>query len=339
MKQIAINGKCNDYDHSCGISNENQISRGCDAALRSAPDQELPIQSVLNDERSSLSSFIPAVKQSAFVTRNLCAPAYSHRYLEVVKDALSMTKGELQKKYGAEYNSLRSRRQQAKSRHIKFFDSLKDIRDWLIHLGPRPDKGWTVDRIKSAKGYQPGNLRWATKIQQTHNRKVTRWHLLPDGCRLTTKQLSIRLGLPYLTVYKRFQAGWSIERLLGGEVSRDLESWKFPPELAEYAQPLYNLERRHSKISRLDWFISHFDNIFDKEYGHGISLKGNAIFGLMAYMKQAKSDRSAILQAQKEFEDEKLKELLLILDPPIMKSTSPEGSLLSPSSESADEFL
>ena len=41
-------------------------------------------------------AFIPAVKQSAFVSTNLCDPEYAVRYTAVVADALSMTKGQLQ---------------------------------------------------------------------------------------------------------------------------------------------------------------------------------------------------------------------------------------------------
>lgn len=39
------------------------------------------------------------------------------------------------------------------------------------HLGPRPD-GWTLDRIDNSSGYKPGNLRWATRAQQTDNRRT-----------------------------------------------------------------------------------------------------------------------------------------------------------------------
>lgn len=41
---------------------------------------------------------------------------------------------------------------------------------FYAHIGPRP-KGTTLDRIDTTKGYQPGNVRWATTIQQARNRR------------------------------------------------------------------------------------------------------------------------------------------------------------------------
>lgn len=37
-------------------------------------------------------------------------------------------------------------------------------------LGDRP-QGMTLDRIDNDQGYQPGNLRWATKLEQVRNRR------------------------------------------------------------------------------------------------------------------------------------------------------------------------
>ena len=48
------------------------------------------------------------------------------------------------------------------------FSSFKDY--ILTHLGERPD-GLSLDRWDNDKGYQPGNLRWATKSMQSANQR------------------------------------------------------------------------------------------------------------------------------------------------------------------------
>jgi hypothetical protein len=41
------------------------------------------------------------------------------------------------------------------------------------NLGPRP-KGCSIDRIDNDDGYRPGNIRWATKSEQSHNQRRSR---------------------------------------------------------------------------------------------------------------------------------------------------------------------
>lgn len=41
---------------------------------------------------------------------------------------------------------------------------------FFAHIGTRP-KGTTVDRIDGTRGYEPGNVRWATPLEQARNRR------------------------------------------------------------------------------------------------------------------------------------------------------------------------
>ena len=53
-------------------------------------------------------------------------------------------------------------------RWCKFDNWLADI---LSSIGPRPSKDYTLDRIDNDGNYEPGNVRWATSVEQRANRR------------------------------------------------------------------------------------------------------------------------------------------------------------------------
>jgi hypothetical protein len=51
-------------------------------------------------------------------------------------------------------------------------DNFETFRDYMVeHLGTRPDDDYSLDRIENNLGYQPGNLKWSTKTEQSFNRR------------------------------------------------------------------------------------------------------------------------------------------------------------------------
>lgn len=48
-------------------------------------------------------------------------------------------------------------------------DPEKGLDNFVQDMGHRPSPAHTIDRIKSDRGYEPGNCRWATKSQQSQN--------------------------------------------------------------------------------------------------------------------------------------------------------------------------
>jgi hypothetical protein len=42
---------------------------------------------------------------------------------------------------------------------------------FLVDVGPRPGRGWSLDRIRNDQGYAPSNCRWSSAIEQVRNRR------------------------------------------------------------------------------------------------------------------------------------------------------------------------
>ena len=51
---------------------------------------------------------------------------------------------------------------------------LHDFAAFFDHVGPRPGPGYSIDRIDPDGDYAPGNVRWATALEQRHNRSRIR---------------------------------------------------------------------------------------------------------------------------------------------------------------------
>lgn len=78
---------------------------------------------------------------------------------------------------------------------------------FLADMGERPTALHTLDRIDNASGYKPGNVRWATRRQQTRNRTSCRM-IEFEGLTLPLVEWVERLGLEYSLVQRRISRGW-----------------------------------------------------------------------------------------------------------------------------------
>lgn len=84
---------------------------------------------------------------------------------------------------------------------------------FFAHIGARPSLRHSIDRIDNEKGYEPGNVQWATQRQQCRNQRKTRfveWR----GERLPLIEACERAGLSRGTVRDRLAKGWTVEASL-----------------------------------------------------------------------------------------------------------------------------
>lgn len=86
----------------------------------------------------------------------------------------------------------------------------KDFPAFLGHIGTAPGSHYTVDRIDRSKGYEAGNVRWATPKEQANNKSNNRC-VTSGGRTLTVTQWAEELGISEATLRDRLDNGWTPE--------------------------------------------------------------------------------------------------------------------------------
>ena len=99
-------------------------------------------------------------------------------------------------------------------RGIKVCERWMVFESFLADVGIPPQKGMTLDRYpNNDAGYEPGNVRWATKKEQANNRRSSKLITFQNET-LTQAQWEDRYGLPRGMLNGRLQLGWTLERAL-----------------------------------------------------------------------------------------------------------------------------
>ena len=83
----------------------------------------------------------------------------------------------------------------------------------MAEVGPRPSDKHSLDRIDNAKGYEPGNVRWATMSAQCRNKRNNRLLTFRGKTQCMTAW-GEELGLSRGCIKCRLKNGWSVEEAL-----------------------------------------------------------------------------------------------------------------------------
>lgn len=76
---------------------------------------------------------------------------------------------------------------------------------FLDDMGDRPD-GTSIERIKSDRGYEPGNCRWATTKEQNRNQRTNKF-VNVNGQDMIVSDALAALGVSRTTYYRRLKQG------------------------------------------------------------------------------------------------------------------------------------
>lgn len=75
----------------------------------------------------------------------------------------------------------------------------------LPHCG---EEGYSIDRINNDGNYEPGNVQWATLVEQRRNQRNNRFITI-DGVTRTAVEWAEIVGIASCTIRKRLNSGWS----------------------------------------------------------------------------------------------------------------------------------
>jgi hypothetical protein len=84
---------------------------------------------------------------------------------------------------------------------------------FFSHIGHRPSPKYSIDRIDNDRGYEPGNVRWATSREQARNTRRARL-IKHAGQELSIAEWSRKVGIGQDTLRGRINRGWPIETAL-----------------------------------------------------------------------------------------------------------------------------
>lgn len=95
---------------------------------------------------------------------------------------------------------------------------IKVCYEWLIsfqaflnHVGKRPSKNHSLDRINSNRGYEPGNCRWATRKEQGRNKSNNRLITYKNQTLCLSEWCEL-LGIKRHVIKCRLSLGWTVEK-------------------------------------------------------------------------------------------------------------------------------
>ncbi|WP_414486290.1 hypothetical protein [Stenotrophomonas maltophilia] len=270
------------------------------------------------------------VTESAQISELCGCPKYAARYRSMQRSIDSSSLTELQRAYRGEYGSFTNGKYN--KRGILFDrEHLGDFRDFLLHLGPRPTDESTVDRINNERGYEPGNIRWAGKREQTENRRVTKW-ISWNGTRYSRARFAAMLGIRPDRLRQQLARGWSVVRIVEqtSHISDPWRGWQFDMDDRDELERLYRARGSYGK-PRIDFLIEYLQERLNKEP------RSAQRRSLLALIDMYSRKRRELVSLSSGLEMEKNDQLLSLFDAQLKSTESaPKGVPAEPRTDCED---
>lgn len=98
----------------------------------------------------------------------------------------------------------------------------RNFEAFALAMGPKPTPKHSIDRIDNLKGYEPGNVRWATHSEQSANKRANR-RLAEQVGGLILSEAARRAGIKRETMAARLNSGWDHKEALTRPLRKAIE--------------------------------------------------------------------------------------------------------------------
>lgn len=100
---------------------------------------------------------------------------------------------------------------------------------FLEDVGPRPAKGYQLDRKDNNAGYEPGNARWVTRKQNSRNREPCVM-LSAFGRVQCVTAWAEEFNIPPESITRRIRQGWDVAKAVSTPVQRRQQNHHVPAD-------------------------------------------------------------------------------------------------------------